>query len=54
MCPVLKCVPVPLDGVPPFYCVGCTAQLGVISKLGEGALNPTVYVIDKDVEERWC
>jgi len=28
-----------------------TIQLSVISKLAEGTLNPTVYVIDKDAEE---
>jgi len=33
-----------------FYCVGCTTQLGVISRL-EDALNPTIQVSDKDVEE---
>jgi len=31
----------------------CTAQLGVIFKLAEGALNAIVYVIDGDVEEHW-
>lgn len=33
-----------------FYCVSCTTQLYVISRL-EGALNPTIQVTDKDVEE---
>lgn len=51
---------VPLDGVPPFYCVKCTvAQLGVYCKLNEGALPssshhlciPIIYVIDKGVKE---
>ena len=28
-------------------------QLGVISKLAEGALDPTVYVINKGVVEHW-
>lgn len=27
-----------------------TAQLGVVGKLGEGVLNPTVSVADKDVK----
>ena len=34
----------PLSGI-------CTPQLGVISKLTEGALNLTVNVIDKDIRE---
>jgi len=28
-------------------------QLDVVSKLAEGALNPTVWVIDKDAKEHW-
>jgi len=36
----------------PFCCFHYTMQLGVVSKLAEGALNPTVYVTDKDVEEQ--
>ncbi|KAK4825071.1 hypothetical protein QYF61_023075, partial [Mycteria americana] len=33
--------------------VNRTAQLGVICKLAEGALDPTVYVIDEDIEQHW-
>jgi len=50
---MLKPVQIPLDDIPPFSCVNCTTQLGVISKLAEGALNLIVYVTDKDVEERF-
>lgn len=39
-----------LDGVLSFCCVNCTIQLGVISKLPEGALNPVIYVIDEDIK----
>ena len=53
MCPLSEPVEVPLVGIPSFYCVTCTTQLDVISKFAEGALNPTVYDIDKDVEEHW-
>ena len=42
---------IPLDGVPSFYSANCTSQLSVISELADGALNPTVQVINKDVEE---
>ncbi|KAK4818497.1 hypothetical protein QYF61_014227 [Mycteria americana] len=48
MGPPLKPVKVPLDGIPSLQAVYCTTQLGVISKLAEGALDPTVHVADKD------
>jgi len=48
MGPLLQSVQVPLDGFPSFQCIDCTNQLGVICKLAEGALNATVYVIDKE------
>ena len=50
---VVKPVQVPLDGILSFCCINCTTQLGVVCKLAEGELNPTVYVTDKDVEEHW-
>ena len=34
-----------------FYCINYCAHLGVAHKPAEGVLNPTVYVINKDVEE---
>ncbi|KAK4819077.1 hypothetical protein QYF61_025310 [Mycteria americana] len=49
--PPLKSVKVPPDGIPSLQCVDCTTQLGVISKLAEGALNPTVHVTNKDVKQ---
>ena len=33
--------------------INCTTQLGVIHKLAEGALNPTVSVINQDIEKYW-
>jgi len=30
-----------------------TTQLGVISNLDEGALNPTAHVADNDVKQHW-
>ncbi|KAK4831140.1 hypothetical protein QYF61_015443 [Mycteria americana] len=48
--PALKPVKVPLDGIPSLQHVDCTTQIGVISRLTEGALNPTVHVADKDVK----
>jgi len=46
-----KFVHVPLDGIPSFCHISCTTQLGVISRLAEGALDPTVHVTDKTAEE---
>ncbi|KAK4822863.1 hypothetical protein QYF61_020714 [Mycteria americana] len=46
--PLLELVQVPLDGIPSLRCVNCATELGVICKLAEGALNPTVYVIDEN------
>ena len=46
-------VEVPLDGFPSFCRINCTPQLGALCKLAKGMLNPTVCVIDKDIEERW-
>ena len=47
MGPLLQPVQVPPDGFPSFQRIDCTAQLGVICKLAEGALNAIVYVTDK-------
>ncbi|KAK4811014.1 hypothetical protein QYF61_015718 [Mycteria americana] len=51
MGPPLKPVKVPLDGIPSLRCTNRTTQLGVICRLAEGALNPTVHVADKDVKQ---
>lgn len=42
-----------MDVIPSFCCISCNAQLGVICKLTESELNPTVHVTDKDVEVPW-
>ncbi|PKU49265.1 solute carrier family 22 member 7- hypothetical protein [Limosa lapponica baueri] len=44
---------VPLDGIPSLQHVDCATQLGVISKLAESALYPTVRVSNKDVKQHW-
>ncbi|KAJ7407487.1 Glutamyl aminopeptidase [Willisornis vidua] len=51
--PPLKLVKVLLDGILSLQHVDCTTELGVVSKLSEGALNPTVHVADKDVKWHW-
>ncbi|KAK4816603.1 hypothetical protein QYF61_018651 [Mycteria americana] len=47
---LLKHVKVPLDGTPSLKPINCTTHLGVIHKLAEGALNPTVFVIDEEIK----
>lgn len=49
----MKLVQVSLDIIPSFSCVNHTTQLGVISKFGEGAVDPFVYVIDEDIKQCW-
>ncbi|KAK4818354.1 hypothetical protein QYF61_011451 [Mycteria americana] len=44
---------VPLDGIPSLQCIDHTTQLGVVCRLAEGALDPTVYVIDEDIKQYW-
>ncbi|KAK4816210.1 hypothetical protein QYF61_013448, partial [Mycteria americana] len=53
MGPLLELVQVPLDGIPLLRCVNLTTQLGVICKLADSALDPTVYVIDEDTKQSW-
>ncbi|KAK4816932.1 hypothetical protein QYF61_025428 [Mycteria americana] len=51
--PLLELVQVPLDGMPSLRLVNRTSQLGVICKLAEGALNPTVCGADEDIKQYW-
>lgn len=51
MRPLFEFVQVSLDGIPLLYGANCITQLGDISKLAEDTPNPTVCVIDKNVEE---
>ncbi|KAK4831203.1 hypothetical protein QYF61_016040 [Mycteria americana] len=53
MGPLLQLVQVPLDGIPSLRRVNHTTQLGVACKLAEGALDPTVCVIDEDIKQYW-
>lgn len=48
---LLKPVHVPVDGLPSLQCADCTTQLGVIVKLAEGALDPTVHSTSKDIKQ---
>jgi len=49
--PLSKPVQVLLNGIPSFWHINCTIQLGVISVFAEDALNPTAYVTDEDFEK---
>lgn len=40
-----------MDGIPSLWCVDLTPQLGVISKLAKGALDPTVSITDEDMKK---
>ena len=51
--PPLKPVQDPLDGIPFLQRVNHTSQLGVVGRLAESALDPTVHVAGKDVKQWW-
>ncbi|KAK4824033.1 hypothetical protein QYF61_009624 [Mycteria americana] len=43
----------PVQSLPTLKQINTPAQLGVICRLTEGALNPFVQIIDKDVKQNW-
>ncbi|KAK4817940.1 hypothetical protein QYF61_002784 [Mycteria americana] len=51
--PSIQPVQVPVQSLPPLSQINTPAQLGVICKLTEGALDPFVQIIDKDVKQNW-
>ncbi|KAK4831669.1 hypothetical protein QYF61_018636 [Mycteria americana] len=51
--PLIHPVQVPLQSLPTLKQINTPAQLGVICKLTEGALDPLVQIIDKDVKQNW-
>ncbi|KAK4816497.1 hypothetical protein QYF61_017458 [Mycteria americana] len=51
--PSIQPVQVPLQSLPPLKQINTPAQLGVICKLTEGALDPFVQIIDKDINQNW-
>ncbi|KAK4810547.1 hypothetical protein QYF61_004510 [Mycteria americana] len=46
-------VQVPLQSLPPLKQINTPTQLGVICKLTEGALDPFIQIIDKDIKQDW-
>ncbi|KAK4829474.1 hypothetical protein QYF61_004764 [Mycteria americana] len=51
--PSIQPVQVPLQSLPTLKQINTPAQLGVICKLTEGALNPFVQIIDKVIKQNW-
>ncbi|KAK4823484.1 hypothetical protein QYF61_002548 [Mycteria americana] len=46
-------VQVPVQSLPTLKQINTPTQLGVICKLTDGAINPFVQIIDKDVKQNW-
>ncbi|KAK4806181.1 hypothetical protein QYF61_001104 [Mycteria americana] len=51
--PSIQPVQVPLQSLPPLKQINTPAQLGVVCKLTEGALDPFIQIIDKDIKQHW-
>ncbi|KAK4817687.1 hypothetical protein QYF61_025779 [Mycteria americana] len=51
--PSIQPVQVPLQRLPPLKQINTPTQLGVICKLTEGALDPFIQIIDKDIKQNW-
>ncbi|KAK4817635.1 hypothetical protein QYF61_021781 [Mycteria americana] len=51
--PLIQPVQVPLQSLPTPKQINTPTQLGVICKLTEGALDPFIQTIDKDVKQNW-
>jgi len=48
--PSIHSVEIPLQSLPTLKQINTPAQLGVICKLTEGALDPLIQIIDEDVK----
>ncbi|KAK4830419.1 hypothetical protein QYF61_011043 [Mycteria americana] len=51
--PSIQPVQVPLQSLPTLKQINTPAQLGVVCKLTEGALDPVIQIIDKDIKQDW-
>jgi len=49
----IQSVQIPLYSLPNFQQIDTPAQLDIIRKLTEGALNPLIQITDKDVKQDW-
>ncbi|KAK4818798.1 hypothetical protein QYF61_019519 [Mycteria americana] len=53
LCPWIQPVQIPLQNLPTLKQINTPTQLGVICRLTEGALNPLIQIIDKDIKQNW-
>ncbi|KAK4822235.1 hypothetical protein QYF61_011876 [Mycteria americana] len=51
--PLIQPVQVPLQSLPTLEQIDAPAQFGVICNFTEGALNPLIQIIDKDIKQDW-
>ncbi|KAK4824441.1 hypothetical protein QYF61_015756 [Mycteria americana] len=51
--PSIQPVQVPLQSLPTLKQINAPTPLGVICKLTEGALDPFIQIIDKDIKQNW-
>ncbi|KAK4832559.1 hypothetical protein QYF61_024059 [Mycteria americana] len=51
--PSIQPVQIPLQSLPTLKQINTPAQLSVLCKLTEGALDPLVQIIDKDIKQDW-
>ncbi|KAK4813420.1 hypothetical protein QYF61_004989 [Mycteria americana] len=51
--PSIQPVQIPLQSLPPLKQINTPTQLGVTCKLTEGALDPLIQIIDKDIKQNW-
>ena len=51
--PSNQLIQIPLQSFPPHRQIDTYSQHGVIRKLSEGALNPLILIIYKDIKQDW-
>ncbi|KAK4826910.1 hypothetical protein QYF61_012502 [Mycteria americana] len=51
--PSIQPVQIPLQSLPTLQQINTPTQLGVVCKLTEGALDPFVQIMDKDIKQNW-
>ncbi|KAK4817402.1 hypothetical protein QYF61_013272 [Mycteria americana] len=51
--PSIQPVQVPLQSLPPLKQINTPTQLDVVCKLTEGALDPFIQIMDKDIKQNW-
>ncbi|KAK4825779.1 hypothetical protein QYF61_002342 [Mycteria americana] len=51
--PLIQPVQIPLQSLPTLEQINTPAQPGVVCKLTEGALDPLIQIIDKDIKQNW-